>query len=633
MLRLPLGKVLHLAHPSKGKIAEMKATLRTLFALLALTLTVGVAHGDLRFEQCRNLDAAELRSDINRLTKQTFETEAQRLDLARIVELKWLELGMPNLIETQVNGAVDRVKADTSILLRFTSSWSTGQAEALAERVAILAFGSEEFRSRVETLASEVSLSTIASFEAIASRSASASTLCLQQFIGRAYGAAISSAFEQELTKQVRQTGTDALTQNFESTLPVRIRPGTAGGVALIIGSAIARKVTQRIATRISRRIAGNIAARVAGRAGTSVVPVVGWVVGGVLVAWDVVDGTVRGPFPTIRRQLTSEDTQAVIRNEIVTSVKQDLPSASTEIAEEITSEVYLQWRTFEKNFQKVLTLANQNSDFGLFLSTVLEDDFYKLAKVADVTSQQDLLQASNDGQLEQVLRLPETSLAILSSDEPLQTVLAWSDVAGSNLNKVAGFEIYRHKSPSDFTSATLERLLKTDNLQTISKLIMLDKNELDTLTGLSSANLNRLADGIDVRDFQTLAWYQKALEQDASNLLISLWLERPSRAEKFQPMPVRTAIAESREPETAVQLVGSEPEFSLFPPYEVGVDVMNVLSGDVTTWLFFEKYNILWIIVIGVLLLLLLLALFLMFGSSLLRFPFRVFKRGRLEK
>ena len=608
----------------------MGTTLRTLSSLFVFAfLALALAQGGSRLEQCRAIDPAELRSDINALTQQTFETEAQRLDLARIVELKWLELGMPDLIETQVNSAVDVVEADTSYWSRFTSSWSTGQAEALAERIATLAFGSETFRSRIETLASEVSLSTTSSFEAITNRSASASTLCLQQFIGGAYGTAIASAFEQELTHQVQQTSEEALTQNFESASPVNIRAGTVGGVAVIVGSVIARRVTQRIATRISRRIAGNIAARVAGRAGTSAVPIVGWAVGGGLVVWDIVDGTVRGPFPTIRRQLTSEDTQTLIRSEIVTSVEQDLPSASTEIAEEITNEVYLQWRRFEKNFQKVLALAAQNDDFGLFLTTASEDDFYKLAEVADVTSQQELLQASNDGLLEQILLLPDASLAILSADEPLQTVLAWSDVAGPNLSKVAGFEIYRHKSPADFTSASLERFLRTDNLQTISKLILLDKTELNTLTDLSSANLNRLANDIDVQDLQTLAWYKSALSQDASNLLISLWLERPSRAEKFQPTPVRTAITGSREPETAVQLVGTEAGFSWNLPQEFGADAMHVVAGVVPTKLFFVKYHITWVVIILVLIATLLLAPLLRVFFDVLRFTFRRSKRS----
>lgn len=365
-------------------------------------------------EACLTLEEGTLRSDLSRVTQRFFSDELSAVDLPRMVESKWLELGMPNLLETEVGRAIDSVRDDTGSWERLTSSLLPARTTELAERIANRAFTSEAFRSQLQTLADEVAADFTGSFTSVAKRSASSATACVQTYLGNAYGASVAAAFEEEIRAQLEATGADALAGDIEPGSVVGVRSGV--GVATIAGGYVARTVAQRLSAQLSRRIAGNIAARLLGRAGSSVIPVVGWVVGGGLIAWDVASGAVRGPFPAIRAQLAGEETQAQIQAEIVCSLREDLPALSAELSRGVADELYTQWRRFTQNFETGLELAERDAAFLRELGGVPEIDLYKLAEVVRLVPERSVLQAARDGQLRQVVGLPEDALEILQT-------------------------------------------------------------------------------------------------------------------------------------------------------------------------------------------------------------------------
>lgn len=545
-------------------------------------------------EGCLALEETTLRSDLSRVTQRFFSDELSAVDLPRMVENKWLELGMPALLETEVDRAIDGVQDDTGSWERLTSSLLPAQATELAERIANRAFASDAFRSRLETLADEVAADFTGSFTAVAERSASSATACVQSYLGNAYGASVSAAFEGEIRAQLEATGADALVGDIEPGSVIGLRSGV--GVATIAGGYIARTVAQRLSTQLSRRIAGNIAARLLGRAGSSVVPVVGWAVGGGLIAWDVASGAVRGPFPAIRAQLAGEETQAQIQGEIVRSLREDLPALSAELSRGVADEIYTQWRRFTRNFETVLGLAERDAAFRRELGGVPEIDLYKLAEVVRLVPERTVLQAARDGQLRQVVGLPEDALEILQTSPSPAVVLAWADLAGTRLDEVVDREVYRYKDPKDFSQETLTRLLDTDNVVTIAKVAALPRAAMETLLALPTASLSALTGEFGSSQLETIAWYADVLEQEPFNALVVRLIERPSRLEKFTPPSVRNAVVGSREPLTAVTFLGREPSFGPAGFDLVGGfgrDLSAVLSGSVSTRLLPAKYEV----------------------------------------
>lgn len=573
----------------------MKQALRLWFLALSLFTPSFAQSAPPGLERCLTLDETALRRELREVAREFFDAELGAVDLPRMVESKWLELGMPALLEAEVEEAVDSVQSETGSTRRFTSSFSPTQATELAEQVANRAFSSTEFRQRLETMASEVAADFINSFTSVGARSASSATECVQSYLGNTYGNAVSAAYGQQLQAQIEAAGAKALTGNFRPDNPV-LRSGSAG-VITIAGGYIARAVAQRLSAQITRRVAGNIATRVLGRAGSAVIPVVGWVVGGVLVISDIIDSAVRGPFPAIRRQLAGDETQRQIQQEITASLREDMPTVSAEISAGIANEIFTQWQAFAQNFNLVLKLSRRNAAFRQELGKVPEIDLYKLAEVVQTVPEADILEATRNGELRRVVDLPESSLEILETSLSITTVLAWADLAGTRLDDVADNEIYRYKTPDDFSQLTLKRLLATDNAATVARVATLPKKAMDTLLQqLPTANLNALADEFGTAQLEIVAWYANALGKEPFNALVVRFTERPSRLEKFEPDAIRTAVVNSREPETAVTFLGNEPTLGLFGLdllWSMNRDLSAIFRGRVSSRLFLAKYDI----------------------------------------
>ena len=538
-------------------------------------------------EQCLNLNEKDLRSELRALTRQFFSAELGAVDLPRMVENKWLELGLPDLLETEVNRAVESVRQDTGLTRRLTASFSPAQATELAQQIANRAFTSEALRTRLETLAGEVADDFTQSFTSVAARSASSATECVQTYLGNTYGNAVVTAYGQEIQAQVEATGTEALTKDFQPDI-LGVRSGV--GVASIAGGYVARAVARRLSTQISRRVAGNIATRILGRAGSSVIPVVGWAVGGGLIAWDVYSSVTRGPFPAIRRQLAGDETQQQIQTEIVTSLRENTPTVSTELSAGIANEVFTQWQSFTQNFRLVLGLARRNADFRQDLGKVPDIDLYKLAEVVRSVPEKAVLEATRKGELRRVVELPESALEILETSPSITTVLAWADLAGTRLDDVVKTEVYRYKAPTDFSQRTLKRLLNTDNVVTIAEVSALPKEDMNTLLNLPTANLNALTNEFNSGQLETVAWYAEALNQEPFNALVTRLIERPSRLSDFEPEAVKTAVAGSQNSASAIMLLVNKPSFGLDTFVAVYRDLNTVMSKAVAPRLFVAK-------------------------------------------
>ena len=579
----------------------MPQAIKVLLCCLAC-FTLGFAQpaaSSAALEGCLNLNEKDLRSELRTLTRQFFGAELGAVDLPRMVENKWLELGLPNLLESEVNRVIDEVKNETGNWQRLTSYLLPAQATALAEQIAGRAFTSEVLQKRLATLSSEVATDFTDSFTAVAARSASAATECVQSYLGDAYGSAVAEAFAQELHTQIETNSKDALTADLEPTTGAGVSSGF--GVATIAGSYFARAVVKRLSVQLSRRVAGNLAARILGRAGSSVIPVVGWAVGGGLVVWDVANGVVNGPFPAIRRQLAGEETQRQIQTEIVTSLRENTPTVSTELSAGIANEVFTQWQSFTQNFRLVLGLARRNADFRQDLSKVPEIDLYKLAEVVQTVPERAVLEATRKGELRRVVELPDTALEILQTHPSITTVLAWADLAGTRLDDVVKTEVYRYKAPKDFSQRTLTHLLNTGDVVTIAEVSALPKEDMDTLLKLPTANLNALTNEFNSGQLETVAWYAGALNQEPFNALVTRLIERPSRLEKFAPETVRNAVVNSREPLTAVTFLGGEPAAGVDYFTALNHDLSLVFTGKVSSTLFPAKYDV-GVIILGTL-------------------------------
>ena len=536
-----------------------------------------------RFDECAGLTETNLRSDLNVLSQDLFALELNNIDLYKTVNEQWALQNLDAIIAQEVALGIETAKVDTNYLDRLWSSWSPDKAQELATTVSTYAFGSEGFLNAIETLSIGVAGSISQDFETVSQRAATDTILCVQDFIGDSYGTAVVSAFQSEIISQTAELELQAVTDNVDATsLPL----GTILGVTTILASIIARRLITRLAQKLSQRIAGRIASRVAGRAASTIVPVVGWVLGLGLIAYDLVDGN-NGAFPVIQTALTSVEVSEEIKTEIVISIQEELASIGTEAAREVADSVHGQWRDFEFKFQKVLALAETSPEFNGFLGRLSPEKFQQLSGLHSTLGDDGTLASLANNSLLELVQLPPSSLQMLSDTGSTETVLNWSAIAGANFDKVAASELYKHKQASDFSAEGLDRLLLT-NTQSIAKLSMLDKIAMDTIvTQVSVANLNSLAEQHEVSTLKVLADYYPNLDLDARNALVNVWTQRPDLTEKYLATQSMNGIIGANNQAAAINFIASDT--SLLSLYR---DIPALISGDIPFNLFLAKYQ-----------------------------------------
>ena len=238
---------------------------------------------------CETVAPEALRDELNTVSQAIFATENSPLDIEGMVARQWALVGMDDSIDAAVNDAIAEVRADSDFWQQFLSGWSPAQAEELTQRVVDIAFTSTTFRTAVDTLAEAVAVELAEAVAVLSAESATQATLCLQAYIGARYSDALVTVFTREL-----QAETAALNLGEDASADVGIlavidrHKSALGGVGVIIASQITKRVVARLGQTIAKRVAGRVVGRVVGKAGSTIIPVAGWVIGAGLIAYDI---------------------------------------------------------------------------------------------------------------------------------------------------------------------------------------------------------------------------------------------------------------------------------------------------------------------------------------------------------
>jgi len=215
-------------------------------------------------------------------------------------------------------------------------------------------------------------------------------------------------------------------------------------------------------------------------------------------------------------------------------------------------------------------------------------EKFQQLAGLHSTLGDEGTLASLGDGSLLELTQLPSSSLQMLTDTGSTQTVLNWSNIAGTNFDKVVASELYKHKQATDFSAEGLDRLLLT-NTQSIAKLSMLDKTSMDTIvTQVSVGNLNTLTEKHDVSALKALADYYPNLDLDGRNALVNVWAQRPELAEKYMGGQAQQGIIQAKNQAAAINFIASDT--SLLSLYR---DIPALISGDIPFSLFLAKYQL----------------------------------------
>lgn len=479
----------------------------------AAPVAIGMAQespADYTFGDCSEIDKENLRNEIEAVAHDALSAESAKINVDAIVVRQWVAVGMDSAIDAEVERAVNEIYDDEGYWRRLWSGWSAAKAEEYATRVAASAFGSESFQAQIESLSLAIANEIARDIEANFARAASVAFLCMKAYVGDRYSGTLFRTFEDKVSTEV-DTVDIAGSGDEVDVSALDVHSKALGGVGLIVVTEITRRIALRLSEKIAERIAGKIIGRVLGKAGSTLIPVAGWVIGLGLIVWDLWEGG-NGALPQIRDALQSEDVKAKVRQEVADAVKGGLPEELSIVALEIAVSLVEEWNRFCDTNRAVCTLADSNDTFQDILEYTPLDQINKVVSLVnlfvDKLGSAALEEALADGRFEKLLTLPESAFVLLGENQSIDEVLAWSALAGDQLDRAIALGITAQKDPGDFDESLMKALLNLDDQAAIDKVLTLDRIALTNIMSFAEANFVRLAHRLSAEELAQLGDY-----------------------------------------------------------------------------------------------------------------------------
>ena len=533
---------------------------------------------------CEDINELTLRVDLNRIFQGTFASETN-FDVAEIVNQQWNILNLDSVIDTEVSNAVNSIRSDAGLLEKFKSNWSSSQVDELTTSITYTAFNSPTLKSRLTQLSDNIAQVSSAKLELASANSLSSTIDCLQRFIGSQYSQTFVDIFDKNVAVSHTNTGDILNSINFSTAQLINQHKSGIIGGTLLIASTLASKT---IANEIFSRIIPQLGARILGeQLSSNWIPVAGQFIGGAMLVKDLVD-SLDGALPEIEKALQSPEVKQSIKQEIITTVDEELRTQSFQIARDISADIYAEWLVFQKDYQETLSLAGELPEFKKVLKQA--NEFSKVSSLVGISlnnmGRSKLVEYIQDGTFKRALFLPESSYQIIRTSHDLSTPIAWVNLAGSQIDGVVEYELYKHLSPQDLNRGILSDLLSLNDSATIAKLMLLDMTSVRELLGISQENLVALGAKLSAEDLEKLAGYLKGLQQYKVNQLVKFILNGNYLA--IQDSTVMVSLIQSNNLNAAIKFWEAKRSLNSFIS-----GTFQTLVGEISWRLVIHKYGI----------------------------------------
>jgi hypothetical protein len=557
------------------------------------------------YEACQARDEQAFRYAIEGLTRRGLEIGLANVDYKAIVSDEWRRGNVDEVIDRQVDQAINEVREESSWMQLWQSLASKDKAQELATTTAERVYRSEPIKKAIEGMATGVGKELGKRIEIATIDTGGPATECMSLFVGRRYGPMIARIVATGAGKEYGIDPAKGGAQISSGQVLIESSEGIAGGVVLVV-----RRQLSNMAARIGQRLVGSILGRL--------VSVVAGGVGVVLIAKDIWDFRY-GVLPIVSSEMKSKETKDKVREELAKSISEQIADSVKDIAEKTADRVLEIWLEFRRAHAKVVELAGKQEEFKRFLETVKPSDLPRLDEIVAIVLASEgeggLGKRLENGTLQRaVSALPPGAIDIAREARSLETALQWEAVAGTSLPKVVEYEIYRRAKPEGFTSASLQRLLGLQDKVAITRLAALSPAARAPLFELDAGELKTLARALDDNQLDSLSRYLTGLDKAPAQRILRVVAQTPSRMADLAKPTVREAILASSDQAAAV---GMMLQASSLPDVAQLLDhAQLVLDGRVSPWLLWEKHPLA-IAASGFLLLVLLLLLRrLMFGT-----------------
>lgn len=500
------------------------------------------------YEACQARDENAFRLAVATLTRKGLEAGLANVNYKAVVADEWRKQNLDDLVDKLVDKAETEVRNESSWASLLQSLASKDKAQELATAVTERVYRSEEMRKAIESMATGVGREIGRQIEVAAIDTAEPATQCIQAFLGPRYGRAIAQVVATGAGKEYQVDPSKGAASVSTGRVILEGGEGITGTVILVL-----RRQLANMAARIGQRVVGAVLSRL--------VSVVAGGIGIVLIAKDIWDFR-HGVLPIVAEEMKSKSTKEKVREELASSISDQIGESVKEIADKTAERVVEIWTEFRRAHAKVVDLAEKHDGFKKYLDTVKPTDLARLDEIVNLVlaseGEAGVFKRLDDGSLNQaVASLPAAALDIAREARSLDVALAWLAVAGDSLPKVVEYEIFRRSKSDAFTKASLRRVLQLDDRLAVTRVASLSTAARDTLLEqLQPAELKSLGRALDERQLESLAGYMTGLDKEPAQRILRSVSQTPSRMQELSRAGVREAIAASPDQAAAVALM-----------------------------------------------------------------------------
>jgi hypothetical protein len=547
---------------------------------VALPASAAEAISRADYEACQARDDAGLRAAVDTIATDAITNGTKTIDYKALVADQWRENNLDQIIDTQVDIAVQEVTNETSWSDRLKSLANAEKSQELATAVAERVYRSDAVKAAIESLATGVARDVGKTIELASSDATGPLLDCLKAFIGPRYGVAIANALAGDAGKDVAIDPKRGSIDVSAGSVLKETTGGLAGATILIV-----RRQLANLATRVGQRIVGSVLSRL--------VSVVAGGVGLVLIAKDIWEFR-NGVLPIIATEMKSPATKEKVREELASMLAEQMNDHVKDIASAAADHVIEVWQTFRRAHALVLQIAEQNGEFRKFLDGVKPEALPRLDEVVSLLvaseGQGSILKRLQDGSLNTAVHsMPTNGLEIARDTKSVATALDWMALAGDRLDSVVNYELHRRVAPGDLTRASLDRILALNNRTAIVRIASLPPEARDTLFNLTSDDLNALLKALSGDELKALAGYLRGLQPVPRDKVLKAVAADPAKMQILATGSVRERIIASNDQAAAADMM-LEPASGL-SPREFIEDAKLVGQGRVAPLLLWDKH------------------------------------------
>lgn len=532
------------------------------------------------YEACKAHDEEGFRRAVDAITLAALEKGLAGFDYKASVGDEWRSADVDRVLAAEVDKAIETIRAQTGFGEQISSLFNKETAQRLATDAAERVFRSDPIKKAVETLAAGVGRDVGRRLELAIADASEPAARCVRAFLGPRYGAMIAGVVGGDAARDFALDATKATAEVSNAKVAFEGKEGIAGAVILIV-----RRQLANLAARVGQRLVGAVLSRV--------VAAVAGGIGVLLIAKDLWELR-QGALPIIAAEMKSAATRDKVQEEIARAIGEQIGDHLREISGRSADRIVEVWQEFRRAHAKVVELAGRDEGFRRFVDSVSPRNLPRLDEIVGLVlaseGEAGLLRRVADGSLHAAVeRLPAPALTIARDTRSLAAALEWATLAGERLPAVVEAELHRRNPPSEFSKASLARLLGLGERTATLRLASLKAGVREPLLELKDRELSGLARALDVTELESLSAYMTRLEPAAGKRLLAAIGAVPARMQVVTPAAVQQAILESRDQSAAVGLLLRGD--TLFDVALFAADAQLVADGRISWRVLWARY------------------------------------------